>query len=143
MFPGAPKADGEKKEGFMIDFSKIVEDVLKQVKPDRPNCKRCGGAMHVIGWNSGREVYACSSVKSINDPKDMRPFDPGHYTDSIVEVPFGVDLDKLRKVMAEAFGKIEADAERRVREELKTVKHLRKKEEEGKKELLLDEKKPE
>lgn len=124
----------------MTDFSKLVEDILRQAKPDQPRCRICGGPMHVTGWNSGKEIYACSSVKSINDPKDLRLFDPGHYANSVTEVPFGVDIGKLRILVASALGKIEAETEARVREELKAHKSSKKKE--GEKELLLDEKKP-
>jgi hypothetical protein len=117
----------------VTDFTKLVDEVLEKAKPDKPKCKVCGGPVHVIGWNSGKEQYACSSVKSINDPKDLRPFDPGHYANSQTEAPYGTDIEKLRKSIAEAFGKVEAETEKRVREELQKIK--KKKDE---KELLLE-----
>ncbi len=48
---------------------------------------------------------------------DTRPFDPGHYDKSRTPQPFGVDFDALRDAMNEAFGKVEAETEERVRKE--------------------------
>lgn len=100
-----------------MDITALVNEVVEKSKPVEPICKVCVSKMMRIGWGNGTEEWACSRVKPTNMVGDHRPFDPGHYDQSRVKLPMGVDLAKLRTHLAEAFGKVEAEIEKRVREE--------------------------
>jgi hypothetical protein len=101
-----------------MDFTRLIEDVIARSKPARPNCKVCGGQMSVSEWGSdGKELLVCNKIKPTNMRGDARVYDPQHYEASKTRVSIGVDLDVLRRNLAEAFGKAEAEAEKRLREE--------------------------
>ena len=105
-----------------MDIAALVNKIVEDSKPVEPICKVCVSKMMRIGWANGTEEWACSRVKPTNTPGDHRPFDPGHYDKSRVRIPFGVDLEKIRKNLAEAIGKVEAETEKRVREEYASKK---------------------
>lgn len=100
-----------------MDHSALVNQVVEDSLAKPPSCSVCGGKMHVLGWSNGKEEYACSKIKPSNQAGDTRPFDPNHYEKSRVKIPFGVDQEKLRTKLAEAFGQVEAEAEKRIRDE--------------------------
>lgn len=100
-----------------MDHSALVNLVVEESLSKPPACSVCGGKMHVLGWSNGKEEYACSKIKPSNQAGDTRPFDPNHYEKSRVKIPFGVDQEKLRTKLAEAFGQVEAETEKRIRDE--------------------------
>lgn len=101
-----------------MDFTRLIEDVVVRSKPGRPGCKICGGQMSVAEWGSdGKELLVCNKIKPTNMRGDNRVYDPQHYEASKVRVAIGVDLDLLRRHLAEAFGKAEAETEKRLRDE--------------------------
>ena len=106
-----------------MEFTKLIEDVLLKSKPVRPNCTVCGAPMQAAEWDSnGKELLVCSRIKPNNQQGDARVYDPQHYEKSKIRISIGVDLTLLRRNLAEAFGKVEAETEARILAEYRSQK---------------------
>jgi ssDNA-binding Zn-finger/Zn-ribbon topoisomerase 1 len=100
-----------------VDYTKLIEEVITKAKPVRPNCSVCGGVMQSAEWDAqGKELLVCSRIKPNNQMGDARVYDPQHYEKSKVRIAINVDMALLRRHLAEAFGKVEAETEGRVLE---------------------------
>lgn len=106
-----------------MEFTKLIEDVLSKSKPVRPNCSVCGGTMQAAEWDAtGKELLVCSRIKPNNQQGDARVFDPQHYEKSKVRIAINIDMALIRRHLAEAFGRVEAETESRVRDESRNQK---------------------
>lgn len=106
-----------------MEFTKLIEDVLVKSKPVRPNCSVCGGIMQAAEWDSsGRELLVCGSIKPNNQRGDTRVYDPHHYEKSKVRIAINIDMALIRRHLAEAFGRVEAETESRVNNENRNQK---------------------
>lgn len=98
-----------------MEYTKLIEEVITKAKPVRPNCTVCGGIMQAAEWDSqGRELLVCGRIKPNNQQGDARVYDPQHYEKSKIRIAINVDMALLRRHLAEAFGKVEAETEGRV-----------------------------
>lgn len=108
-----------------MEFTKLIEDVLSKSKPVRPPCAVCGGVMQSAEWDAnGRELLVCSRIKPNNQQGDARVYDPQHYEKSKVRIAINVDMALLRRHLAEAFGRVEAETESRVLNESRNQKSV-------------------
>lgn len=105
-----------------MEFTKLIEEVISKSKPVRPNCSVCGGIMHSAEWDAqGRELLVCGAIKPLNQRGDARVYAPEHYEKSKVRIAINVDVSLLRRHLAEAFGRVEAEAETRFLGSIKSV----------------------
>lgn len=95
----------------------LVEDLINKVIPKKPDCPICRGPSLLSEVHLNEVIWVCSRVKPTNDPGDGRRFDPYHYDASKVRLPNGPDIEILRISLYEAFGRVEGETEKRLKED--------------------------